>query len=303
MARKRFNPFATEEGMSGPSMSTTNAHAFVKLKPGGTRSPSPLSLPSVLPPPSMGGLRPSKHSRCPSHAVHNNFEYKAYERHPAYHMGVAALIDQAQRLYEQTNADLIVLAALPESGNTVRYFSPGLLNDPNARVLCESFPGTFEDAIAPRREVFKSKQVLLYNAQCRGIAPGSPDLASAAALSSTAPAPELPPELAEYLDYIGADSDQWGEVEAIWADQNRWGLMVSALRCLEHSEIFTPQLEAAAELRWLYSRVLVFNAAAYVKKEAWRPAIFSVHFREKKTRAVQAGFAKENVCGGIATGL
>lgn len=132
-------------------------------------------------------------------------------------------------MYEQTNADIIVLAARPEGGNAIRYFSPGLLNDPNAREPCESFPGYFEDAIAPRREVFQARKELLYSAQCQSVVPGSPGRAPG--LSSSFP-PEFPSELAEYLDYIGADSEKWAEIEAIWVDQ-RADLMAPSLQCLE----------------------------------------------------------------------
>ncbi|KDQ13385.1 hypothetical protein BOTBODRAFT_45310 [Botryobasidium botryosum FD-172 SS1] len=160
------------------------------------------------------GLRPSIYSGCPSYSVHVDYEYKAFERLPTYREGVAALVDHARCLYEHTNADIIVLAAQPEGGSATTYFSQGLLNDPDARRLCESFPGIFQDAIAPRREVLHIKKEILYSAQCAS----SPLTVPVIRVPSRHP--KFPPELAEYLDYICADSELWGGIKALWEDQN-----------------------------------------------------------------------------------
>ncbi|KDQ18638.1 hypothetical protein BOTBODRAFT_42264 [Botryobasidium botryosum FD-172 SS1] len=173
-----------------------------------------ITLPSILPPVSVAGLRPNVYSGCPSYSVHVDYEYKVFERLPAYRQGVAALVDHARRLYEHTNADIVVLAAQPEGGLATTYFSQGLLNDPDARQLCETLPGVFEDAIAPRREVSHSKKDILYGAQCIG----SPLTVPITRTPSRHP--KFPHELAEYLDYICADSELWGGIEAIWSRQN-----------------------------------------------------------------------------------
>ncbi|KDQ05677.1 hypothetical protein BOTBODRAFT_182331 [Botryobasidium botryosum FD-172 SS1] len=173
-----------------------------------------IALPSVLPPVSVAHLRPNIYSGCPSFSVHVDYKYKAFERMPAYSQGVAALVDHARRLYAHTNADIVVFAAQPEEGVTTAYFSQGLLNDPRARQLCETLPGVFEDAIAPRREISHTKKEILYDAQCIG----SPLTVPMTRTPSRHP--KFPHELAEYLDYICADSELWGGIEEIWSHQN-----------------------------------------------------------------------------------